>query len=82
MTFRDELTKRTEEVQKTVYQYLPEENGYQNPAGGNELQYDGRRKASASPSDAGDISAVWGQFTGGGAVYGGNGDDSYTFVDS
>lgn len=29
MTFRDELTKRTEEVQKTVYQYLPEENGYQ-----------------------------------------------------
>ena len=29
VTFRDELTKRTEEVQKTVYQYLPEENGYQ-----------------------------------------------------
>ena len=29
MTFRDELAKRTEEVQEIIYRYLPEENGYQ-----------------------------------------------------
>ena len=29
MTFRDEWKKRTEEVQKIVYRYLPEETGYQ-----------------------------------------------------
>lgn len=29
MTFRDELTKRTEEVQNIIYRYLPEEKGYQ-----------------------------------------------------
>lgn len=30
MTFRDEWSKRTEEVQEILYQYLPEETGYQN----------------------------------------------------
>lgn len=29
MTFRDEWSKRTEEVQEILYQYLPEETGYQ-----------------------------------------------------
>ena len=29
MTFRDELKKRTEEVQEIIYRYLPEETGYQ-----------------------------------------------------
>lgn len=29
MTFRDELAKRTEEVQEIIYRYLPEEKGYQ-----------------------------------------------------
>lgn len=29
LTFRDEWKKRTEEVQKIVYRYLPEETGYQ-----------------------------------------------------
>ena len=29
MTFRDEWSKRTEEVQEILYRYLPEETGYQ-----------------------------------------------------
>ena len=29
MTFQNELRKRTEEVEKIIYRYLPEENGYQ-----------------------------------------------------
>ena len=29
VTFRDEWSKRTEEVQEILYQYLPEETGYQ-----------------------------------------------------
>ena len=29
MTFQNELKKRTEEVEKILYRYLPEENGYQ-----------------------------------------------------
>ena len=29
MTFQNELKKRTEEVEKIIYRYLPEENGYQ-----------------------------------------------------
>lgn len=81
VNFQDELKKRTEEINKVIQSYLPEEEGFCEDYGtGNELQYSGRRKAPSPYADPGNLKAVWRRREAGISFYGSNGDDSYPFT--
>ena len=83
MTFRDEWSKRTEEVQEILYRYLPEETGYQKTllqAMNYSMQAGGKRLRPLLMQETYRLFGGTGMDCG--AIYGGDGDDSYPFPDS
>ena len=76
MNFQDELTKRTDEIEKGIREFLREIHGT-----GHELQHAGRRQTSQASSDAGNLPAVWRERKGDLAFYDRDGDDPYPLPD-
>ena len=59
MSFKEELRTKTEEIEKLLTAYLPEETGLpEDGSGSGELQCAGRWQASPSHADEGDLSDV------------------------
>ena len=72
MNFQDELKKRTEEINKVIQSYLPEEEGFAKTmaqAMNYSILAGGKR-----------LRPVWRRREAGISFYGSNGDDSYPFT--
>ena len=82
MNFQDELTKRTDEIEKGIRKFLPKEEGFaKSMAQAMNYSMLAGGETSQASSDAGNLPAVWRERKGDLAFYDRDGDDPYPLPD-